>query len=90
MNTSCVHNKEISLIEVPSSEVLITASLDNVINVWRVTPADFIKTHTFTATKDLIQIQYCHRNQMIAFLDVEFNVGVIPLELSEVTEPQID
>lgn len=27
---------------------------------------------------------------MIAFLDVEFNVGVIPLELSEVTEPQID
>lgn len=86
--TSCLHTAPISQVEAPSTDVLITYGLDKEISVWRVTPTDFIKTHSYTSTKDLMQIQYCRRNQMIGFMDNECSIGVIKLELDQVTKPK--
>ena len=80
--TSCSHNEVISQVEAPSTDVLITYGLDKELSVWRVTPTDFIKTHSYTAAKDITQIQYCRRNQMIGFMDVECSIGVIKLDLN--------
>jgi hypothetical protein len=54
--TSCSHNEVISQVEAPSTDVLITYGLDKELSVWRVTPTDFIKTHSYTAAKDITQI----------------------------------
>ena len=55
--TTCTHNGSIiTQVEAPSTDVLITYGLDKELSVWRVTPTDFVKTHSFTTSKDLIQI----------------------------------
>jgi len=52
--TTCTHNGIITQVEAPSTDVLITYGLDKELSVWRVTPTDFVKTHSYTSSKDLI------------------------------------
>jgi hypothetical protein len=73
----------------PSQDVLITVGTDLLLKVWNKKTEKM--THSFKTDKQLVQIQYCKRNEMIAYMDVECSIGVIPLSLESVcVEPMQD
>jgi len=73
---------DITLVDMPSQDVLITVGTDKVLKVWNRKTEKI--THSYISEKHIIQIQYCKRNEMIAFMDVECSIGVIPLQLESV------
>lgn len=87
-STSVTHDKEISLVQLISDEVLVTVGLDKLIKVWHLESSDASKaslTHKLKLDKDLLSLKYCRKNEALAFLDNECSLGVIALKASEVT-----
>lgn len=64
---------------------MITIGLDKQLMVWNLTASDGkpVLTHKCLLKKEPIQVMYCRRNQMIAFMDGHCSVGLIALDLAE-------
>lgn len=78
-----VHDKPITLIEVPSKDVIITVGEDKILKVWNIENGPKL-THQCYLQKDPLQIMYCRRNQMIAVMDQNCSVSLIQLDLADI------
>ena len=73
----------ISLIEIVSSDSLITAGLDKKLKVWDVSSGTPECTHTYTSKTAIMNVAYSPRSQMIAFMDSNCSVGIVSLDMSK-------
>ena len=94
LQSTFLHDSEVALLAHPSDEVLITYCMDKSLSVWNVEKAlvklgkslTVVPTHKYTFEKELLHMAYCKRNQVIAYMDTECSIGVIPFDLRTVTE----
>lgn len=73
----------ISLVEIVSTDSLITVGIDKKLKVWDVSSAAPECTHTYTSKTAIMHVAYSPRSQMIAFMDSNCSVGVVSLDISK-------
>lgn len=75
------HEGEVSLLTMPSNNVLITYALDKYVRVWALNESTATLFSKFKVAQPLIALDYCKKNEVIAMMLKDCSIGCVKLSL---------